>query len=50
MCFFKLCTDAIKDGWTKFKVKVGADLDDDIRRCSLIRQMIGPSNTLVRLR
>ncbi|KAJ8385854.1 hypothetical protein AAFF_G00182100 [Aldrovandia affinis] len=31
----------------KFKVKVGADLQDDIRRCGLIRQMIGPSNTLM---
>ena len=31
----------------RFKVKVGLDLQDDIRRCSLIRQMIGPSNTLV---
>lgn len=47
-CFLKLCTDALKSGWTKFKVKVGADLEDDIRRCRLIRQMIGPNNTLVR--
>uniref|UniRef100_A0A8D0AKB1 L-fuconate dehydratase n=1 Tax=Sander lucioperca TaxID=283035 RepID=A0A8D0AKB1_SANLU len=45
--FLKLCTDALKSGWTKFKVKVGADLEDDIRRCRLIRQMIGPSNTLM---
>lgn len=43
----QLCTDALKNGWTKFKVKVGADLQDDIRRCRLIRQMIGPDNTLV---
>lgn len=43
----KLCTDALKSGWTKFKVKVGADLEDDIRRCRLIRQMIGPDNSLV---
>ncbi|KAF0024916.1 hypothetical protein F2P81_021797 [Scophthalmus maximus] len=42
----QLCTDALKNGWTKFKVKVGADLEDDIRRCRLIRQMIGPNNTL----
>ena len=47
--FFKLCTDALKSGWTKFKVKVGADLQDDIRRCRLIRKMIGPENTLVML-
>lgn len=43
----QLCTDALKNGWTKFKVKVGADLEDDIRRCRLVRQMIGPDNTLV---
>ncbi|KAJ8010364.1 hypothetical protein DPEC_G00074300 [Dallia pectoralis] len=43
----QLCNDALKDGWTKFKVKVGADLEDDIRRCSLIRQMIGPHNSLM---
>lgn len=45
--FLQLCTDALKNGWTKFKVKVGADLEDDIRRCCLVRQMIGPDNTLV---
>ncbi|XP_023275793.1 mitochondrial enolase superfamily member 1-like [Seriola lalandi dorsalis] len=43
----QLCTDALEGGWTKFKVKVGADLEDDIRRCRLIRQMIGPNNTLM---
>ncbi|KAK5878066.1 hypothetical protein CesoFtcFv8_025512 [Champsocephalus esox] len=43
----QLCTDALKSGWTKFKVKVGADLQDDIRRCRLIRKMIGPENTLM---
>ncbi|KAF3703694.1 Mitochondrial enolase superfamily member 1 [Channa argus] len=43
----QLCTDALQSGWTKFKVKVGADLEDDKRRCCLIRQMIGPSNTLM---
>uniref|UniRef100_A0A7N6BXU1 Mitochondrial enolase superfamily member 1 n=1 Tax=Anabas testudineus TaxID=64144 RepID=A0A7N6BXU1_ANATE len=43
----QLCTDALKSGWTKFKVKVGADVEDDKRRCRLIRQMIGPNNTLM---
>ncbi|XP_078147579.1 mitochondrial enolase superfamily member 1 isoform X2 [Centroberyx gerrardi] len=42
----QLCTDALSSGWTRFKVKVGADLEDDVRRCRLIRQMIGPNNTL----
>ena len=45
----KLCTDALASGWSRFKVKVGAELEDDERRCRLIRQMIGPDKTLVRL-
>uniref|UniRef100_A0A8C8U7D1 Mitochondrial enolase superfamily member 1 n=1 Tax=Peromyscus maniculatus bairdii TaxID=230844 RepID=A0A8C8U7D1_PERMB len=43
----QLCAAALKDGWTRFKVKVGADLQDDIRRCRLIRDMIGPEKTLM---
>ncbi|KAK1337570.1 hypothetical protein QTO34_002203 [Cnephaeus nilssonii] len=43
----QLCTEALKGGWTRFKVKVGADLQDDIRRCRLIRNMIGPEKTLM---
>ncbi|KAG8571128.1 hypothetical protein GDO81_011531 [Engystomops pustulosus] len=43
----KLCADALKEGWTRFKVKVGADLQDDIRRCKLIRDMIGHDNELM---
>lgn len=35
------CREAIAKGWTHFKIKVGADLQDDIRRCSIIRQEIG---------
>ncbi|KAK3567461.1 hypothetical protein QTP86_019989, partial [Hemibagrus guttatus] len=43
----QLCSAALGEGWTRFKVKVGADLQDDIRRCRLIRNMIGPENTLM---
>uniref|UniRef100_A0A8C5HJQ3 Mitochondrial enolase superfamily member 1 n=1 Tax=Gouania willdenowi TaxID=441366 RepID=A0A8C5HJQ3_GOUWI len=43
----QLCTDALRSGWTKFKVKVGADLEDDVRRCRLIRETIGPNNTMM---
>ncbi|XP_054580030.1 mitochondrial enolase superfamily member 1 isoform X2 [Eptesicus fuscus] len=43
----QLCTEALEGGWTRFKVKVGADLQDDIRRCQLIRNMIGPEKTLM---
>ncbi|KAM8783568.1 LOW QUALITY PROTEIN: mitochondrial enolase superfamily member 1 [Rhynchonycteris naso] len=41
----QLCTKALKGGWTTFKAKVGADLQDDIRR-GLIRNVIGPEKTL----
>lgn len=43
----QLCSEALAEGWSAFKVKVGADLDDDIRRCRLIRQMIGPEKHLM---
>ncbi|XP_067312439.1 mitochondrial enolase superfamily member 1 [Pseudorasbora parva] len=43
----QLCLEALAQGWTQFKVKVGADLQDDIRRCSLIRKLIGPDKTLM---
>ncbi len=36
-----LCREAIAGGWTHFKIKVGRDLVDDIRRCDIIRQEIG---------
>ncbi|CAG5896197.1 unnamed protein product [Menidia menidia] len=41
------CTEALEEGWTRFKVKVGADLEDDLRRCRLIRRTIGDHNTLM---
>jgi L-fuconate dehydratase len=37
----ELCRDAIRGGWSHFKIKVGGDLDDDIRRATIIRQEIG---------
>ncbi|XP_038602315.1 mitochondrial enolase superfamily member 1 isoform X2 [Tachyglossus aculeatus] len=43
----QLCQKALEDGWTRFKVKVGADLQDDIRRCRLLRELIGPENILM---
>ena len=30
----RLCREALADGWTRFKMKVGADLDDDLRRAA----------------
>lgn len=37
----RLCRDAIAEGWTHFKQKVGGDPDDDARRARLIREEIG---------
>lgn len=36
----KLCRQAVEDGWTHLKMKVGANLDDDIRRAEIIREEI----------
>lgn len=35
------CDDLKKRGWSHFKIKVGRDLDDDIRRCSALRREMG---------
>ena len=37
----QICRTALAEGWTHFKIKVGADIEDDIRRCSIIRAEIG---------
>jgi L-fuconate dehydratase len=42
-----LCREALAEGWRHFKIKVGRDLQDDIRRCSLVREEIGPDNFLM---
>ncbi|HEY5228963.1 MAG TPA: enolase C-terminal domain-like protein, partial [Opitutaceae bacterium] len=43
----RLCREGLAEGWTSFKVKVGADLKDDIRRCSIIREEIGPDRPMM---
>lgn len=42
-----LCRAAIADGWTHFKIKVGADLGDDVRRARVVREEIGPDRKLM---
>jgi L-fuconate dehydratase len=37
----QLCREAVAAGWTHFKMKVGANLADDLRRAQLIRDEIG---------
>lgn len=36
-----LCRQARADGWTHVKMKVGSDLNDDLRRAAIIREEIG---------
>ncbi|GAA2377128.1 enolase C-terminal domain-like protein [Dactylosporangium salmoneum] len=38
----RLCREAIDAGFTQIKLKVGADLDDDLRRMRIARQVCGP--------
>lgn len=43
----RLCDEALADGWTHFKLKVGGNLHDDLRRARLVRSKIGPKNKLM---
>ncbi|MHC5906786.1 L-fuconate dehydratase [Streptomyces sp. S6] len=38
----RLAAEAVADGFTQIKLKVGADLDDDVRRCRVARETVGP--------
>ena len=38
----RLCREAVSDGFTQIKLKVGADLDDDRRRLAIAREVVGP--------
>jgi L-fuconate dehydratase len=42
----RLCQEALAEGWTRFKMKVGADVADDLRRGRIIRDEIGPGRML----
>jgi L-fuconate dehydratase len=43
----RLCREGIAAGWTHFKLKVGDDLRDDVRRCALVREEIGADRRLM---
>lgn len=43
----RLCREALADGWTAFKVKVGVDLGENLRRVALVREEIGPGRRLM---
>jgi L-fuconate dehydratase len=43
----QLCREALAEGWTHFKVKVGASPQDDAARVGLVREEIGPAHRLM---
>ena len=43
----RLCREALAEGWTHFKLKVGGDAADDLRRGRLVREEIGWTNKLM---
>ncbi len=42
----RLCREALAAGWTFFKMKVGQDLEGNLRRAALMRAEIGREHTL----
>lgn len=38
----RLAAEAVADGFRQIKLKVGADLADDVRRCRVARSVVGP--------
>jgi L-fuconate dehydratase len=42
-----LASQSVADGFTHLKMKVGRDLEDDVRRATLIRETIGPGRRLM---
>jgi len=43
----RLTREARAAGWNAIKIKVGRSLDDDLRRCALIRDALGPDGRLM---
>jgi L-fuconate dehydratase len=43
----RLCREALAEGWTHFKLKVGGDPADDLRRGQIVREEIGWQNKLM---
>jgi L-fuconate dehydratase len=41
------CREALLQGFRAFKLKVGRDLEDDRRRCAIVREEIGPDRVLM---
>jgi L-fuconate dehydratase len=43
----RLARDGLAAGWTHFKLKVGANLADDVRRAAILREEIGDEHELM---
>lgn len=43
----RLCREGVEEGWSHFKMKVGNDLADNVRRATIIREEIGPERHLM---
>ncbi len=43
----RLCQEAVKNNWTHVKIKVGSDIQEDLKRAAVIRQEIGPDTRLM---
>ena len=43
----ELCREGLRAGWTHFKMKVGASVEEDLRRARIVRDEIGPQHRLM---
>jgi L-fuconate dehydratase len=43
----RLCQEAVDEGFAHVKLKVGASVEDDVRRCGIAREVIGPDRMLM---
>ncbi|MBO6525410.1 enolase C-terminal domain-like protein [Erythrobacter sp.] len=43
----QLAQQAIAEGWSSIKMKVGSNLQDDVRRCGVLRDVLGPDRLLM---
>ena len=43
----RLCREGLAAGWRHFKVKVGRDVEEDVRRLAIVREEIGPERILM---
>ncbi len=43
----RLCREALAEGWTHVKLKVGGSAADDLRRAAIMREELGPATRLM---